>query len=84
MVAQCWNCGAEAPVRFCGQCKAIQPPERDYFAFFEIPRHLAIDEKDLERRYYALSRQLHPDLFSRRSQRENSVFSAIKSLIPNL
>ena len=46
----------------------------DYFAAFEIPRHLAIDPRDLERRYYALSRKLHPDLFARRSdaERENA------------
>jgi molecular chaperone HscB len=43
---------------------------RDYFAFFDLPRHLAIDLKDLERRFYALSRELHPDRFARRSEEE--------------
>ena len=33
----------------------------DYFAALEIDRHLAIDTKDLERRFYALSRKRHPD-----------------------
>ena len=42
----------------------------DYFEFLELPRNLAIDAKDLEKRFYALSRQLHPDLFSRKPARE--------------
>src|SRR3984957_14593886 len=43
---------------------------RDYFEFLDLPRNLAIDAKDLEKRFYALSRQLHPDLHSRKSQSE--------------
>jgi molecular chaperone HscB len=35
-----------------------------------MPRQLDLDPKDLEKRFYALSRQLHPDLFSRKSARE--------------
>jgi len=42
----------------------------DYFEFLDLPRNLAIDGKDLEKRFYALSRQLHPDLHSRKSPAE--------------
>jgi molecular chaperone HscB len=78
MTTTCWNCGAEvssnpapsAPGRFCPNCKSLQPPPADYFEIFDIPRKLTLDPKDLEKRFYALSRQLHPDLFSRRSARE--------------
>jgi molecular chaperone HscB len=66
----CWNCGSSAPTRFCPACKALQPPASDYFEFFEIPLQLALNAKELEKRFYALSRQLHPDLFSRKSARE--------------
>ncbi len=66
----CWNCGTAAPSRFCANCKALQPPAHDFFAFFDMPLVLAIDVKDLEKRFYALSRQLHPDLFSRKPARE--------------
>jgi molecular chaperone HscB len=45
-------------------------PTRDYFEFLDLPRNLAIDSKDLEKRFYALSRQLHPDLHSRKSVEE--------------
>src|SRR5580698_10374859 len=49
----------------------------DYFEFLDLPRNLAIDLKDLEKRFYALSRQLHPDLHSRKSpeEREQSLES---------
>jgi molecular chaperone HscB len=70
MDSVCWNCGTAAPGRFCAQCKSLQPPASDYFEFFELPRQLALDVKDLEKRFYALSRKLHPDLFSRKSARE--------------
>jgi molecular chaperone HscB len=40
---------------------------RDYFEFFDLPRNLSIDLKDLEKRFYALSRKFHPDLNSRKS-----------------
>ena len=42
----------------------------DYFEFLDLPRNLAIDVQDLEKRFYALSRQLHPDLHSRKSPAE--------------
>jgi len=67
----CWNCGAAEPARFCPSCKALQPPVREYFAFFELAPQLALDGKDLQQRFYGLSRKLHPDLFSRKSPAEN-------------
>ena len=33
----------------------------DYFTVFGLPRKLGIDLAELERRFYALSRQHHPD-----------------------
>src|SRR5580698_7993358 len=42
----------------------------DYFEFLDLPRKLALDAKDLEKRFYAMSRQLHPDLHSRKSPAE--------------
>ena len=70
MSTLCWNCNAAAPARFCDACKALQPPAQDYYAFLDMPRTLSLDAKDLEKRFYALSRQLHPDLFSRKPPRE--------------
>ncbi|KAA9339084.1 Fe-S protein assembly co-chaperone HscB [Hymenobacter busanensis] len=33
----------------------------DYFAFYELPESFLLDEKALKVKYYALSRQYHPD-----------------------
>lgn len=41
-----------------------------YFEFFELPPNLAIDLKDLEKRFYALSRKWHPDMYARKSAEE--------------
>jgi molecular chaperone HscB len=43
---------------------------QDYFQFFDLRRRLDIDLADLEKRYYQLSRKLHPDLFARKPQQE--------------
>src|SRR5580658_7354707 len=43
---------------------------RDYFGFFDLPRNLGIDPADLEKRFHALSRKWHPDLFARKSAQE--------------
>ena len=64
---ECRTCGAGAPVddHFCPQCSRILALGRhgDYFTFFGLPRKLAIDAQDLERRFRELSRRFHPDYY---------------------
>jgi molecular chaperone HscB len=58
---------------FCSACGKVQPPVPvDYFAFFGLPRRLNIDVARLEPEFYALSRQLHPDLYARADQQEQT------------
>jgi molecular chaperone HscB len=38
----------------------------DYFAFFSLPRSLSIDTAVLQKKFYELSRQLHPDRYAGR------------------
>jgi molecular chaperone HscB len=40
------------------------PAGVDYFAVFGLPRKLALDVKALERSFYRLSREVHPDRFA--------------------
>src|SRR6476469_8227451 len=47
----------------------MEPPS-DYFDFFSLPRKLNLDLKDLESRFYALSKQWHPDRFARGTAEE--------------
>jgi len=45
----------------------------NYYDFFGLEHKLDIDLKDLERRFYALSRQYHPDRFTLKSAEEQQV-----------
>lgn len=45
---------------------------RDYYKFFGFDRKLTIDESHLQKRFYELSRQWHPDRFTRRSAGEQA------------
>jgi molecular chaperone HscB len=67
----CWKCGhASEESLFCRFCNSLQPPTPDYFAFFGLERRLSIDSDDLQRRYYSLSRLVHPDHFQRGTPNE--------------
>lgn len=58
------------------QSHAQNPAQSDadqtYFAIFHLPRKLTIDTAGLERNFYKLSRQLHPDLYARKSAEEQA------------
>ncbi len=72
----CWQCGQPAAASlFCRYCNTLQRPSPDYFEFLGMERRLSIDPADLERRFYQLSRLLHPDRYVRRSatERQNSL-----------
>lgn len=73
---RCWSCGG--PVAsgavFCATCRAVQPPgDADHFARLGLPRAFALDVAELDRRYFAAQRQLHPDRFATRSPRERAI-----------
>lgn len=44
--------------------------QTDYFAVFSLPRRLHIDLPQLERSFYRLSRQYHPDIYATKSVEE--------------
>jgi molecular chaperone HscB len=44
----------------------------DYYDFFGLERKLNVDDADLQKRFYELSRQWHPDRFSRKSAEEQA------------
>ncbi len=63
---RCWRCGSQHEVSlFCPACEAIQvlPPQTDYFTVFDFSHTPRLEETELTRRYYDLSRRLHPDLY---------------------
>lgn len=63
--ATCWRCGGDvvAGALQCTACEAPQPlaPGIDHFAILGLERGLSLDAADLERRFHAASRAVHPD-----------------------
>jgi len=53
----------------------------DFFEFLDLPRSLALDAKDMEKRFYAMSRQLHPDLHSRKTPAERQQAEAATAIL---
>ena len=67
----CWRCGGSDPESlFCKYCNSLQAPITDYYNFFGLPKKLTIDLDDLQRRFYNLSRSLHPDHYTRATPQE--------------
>jgi molecular chaperone HscB len=59
--------GSAAPGgHVCPKCGAPQPvsPGQDYFSLLGAKRAFSQDPAELERRFYAISRALHPDRFA--------------------
>lgn len=67
----------------CAGCEAVQPvpADLDYFAALGLPRRLALDGADLERRYLDASRALHPDRFQTSTPRERDLSLAASALV---
>ncbi len=72
---RCWSCGGPVEAAlFCPTCRAVQPPgDADPFARLGFARGFALDRAELDRRYFAAQRQLHPDRFATRSARERAI-----------
>uniref|UniRef100_A0A8D0KRD6 HscB mitochondrial iron-sulfur cluster cochaperone n=1 Tax=Strix occidentalis caurina TaxID=311401 RepID=A0A8D0KRD6_STROC len=60
--------GAEGPPRFCGGCRALQPPgpRPDLFRLMGCDRSFRVDAQQLRRRFRSLQRAVHPDRFGQR------------------
>ncbi len=68
---ECWQCGTPSEVSiFCKFCDSLQKPRADYYRFFGLEQHLSIDKTELQKRFYTLSRLLHPDRYTRKTPRE--------------
>ena len=79
----CSHCGASSKDHFCAACGHIQPVGRDtdYFVFLGLSRKLSLNEADLEKSFYALSRQFHPDFFMNAGPEERQASMERSSLL---
>src|SRR5437868_7571349 len=50
----------------------MSSPSRNFYEFFGIERKLDLDESALQKRFYELSREWHPDRFSRKGPEESA------------
>jgi molecular chaperone HscB len=66
----CWQCSEVVNDLFCPACGALRKSPAGYFDIFEIEEKLALDVAGLQKRFYELSRKLHPDLYTRKSEQE--------------
>lgn len=72
----CWSCKGPvlAAELFCPTCKAVQPPGQvDHFQRMGVDEDYDVDVNMLDRRYFDLQRQLHPDRFATRTSRERAL-----------
>lgn len=68
---ECWQCGHQSEHSlFCRFCDSLQAPASDYFRFFGMEPKLSIDPVALQKRFYDLSRLLHPDRYTRKTGTE--------------
>ena len=78
----CWHCGHhEGHSLFCTGCHALQEPVSDYYELLGLPRRLSLSAEALQERFYELSRRLHPDLFTRKVDRERKYALEASSIL---
>lgn len=83
-LTECARCGAASTdPHICSECGRLLPLAAgvDYFSFFGLPRKLRIDESELEKSFYSLSRKLHPDYFMNASEEERQASIDRSSLL---
>jgi molecular chaperone HscB len=81
---ECRKCGTDAgPALVCPRCQAVQAlaPDADLFAVLGLPRGLALDGADLERRYLAASRAVHPDRHQTASEADRELSLAASAAV---
>jgi len=72
----CWSCKGPTPVSalFCTTCKAVQAPAPvDHFVRLGVEQGFDVDVAGLDRLYFDLQRQLHPDRFATKAPKEKAL-----------
>jgi molecular chaperone HscB len=81
---ECWRCRADTGGGLaCVRCEAVQPipSGADLFTVLGLPRRLGLDRADLEHRYHALSRAVHPDRHQTASEAERGRSLAASAML---
>ena len=73
-----WPTGERFVLPACG---ALQKPPAGFYRLFGLDERLAIDLDDLQKRFYELSRKLHPDRYGRKSPTERQFSEEATSIL---
>jgi len=68
--SKCLSCHAELSLPYvCQQCHRLYPvsPSTDYFALLGLPAAYDVKPGDVDKRFLAVSRQVHPDYYANAS-----------------
>jgi len=77
----CWQCNRPTGELFCTGCGTLQRPPAEYYQFFGLEERLSLDPDDLQRRFYDLSRKLHPDRYGRKPATERQCSEEATSIL---
>ncbi|MEG3619149.1 Fe-S protein assembly co-chaperone HscB [Magnetovibrio sp. PR-2] len=72
----CWSCKGPVPVAslFCSTCEAVQGPAPvNHFERLGINLTFDVDVSAIDRLYFDLQRQLHPDRFATKAPKEKAL-----------
>lgn len=72
----CWSCKGpvNAGALFCATCKAVQPPAAvSHYQRLGVEMTFDVDVPALDRLYFDLQRQLHPDRFATKAAKERAL-----------
>ncbi|CAK9806241.1 Iron-sulfur cluster co-chaperone protein HscB [Anthophora quadrimaculata] len=81
---KCWNCNfMYKSDLFCAKCKVLQePPENlTYFDIMGISKSYDVTFSEIQKKYKGLQKQLHPDKFSNKSEKEKQLSETLSSLV---
>jgi molecular chaperone HscB len=77
---RCKSCGCSlAPTSLfcsCGKPQKLNPSKVNHFQLFGVAPAVLLNEKALERSFWALQKQLHPDLFATRAAEDRDISAA--------
>ncbi|CAL7946069.1 unnamed protein product [Xylocopa violacea] len=81
---KCWNCNfMYKSDLFCSKCKVLQePPENiTFFDLMGIPASYDVKVTEIQNKYKELQKQLHPDKFGAKSNKEKELSEILSSLV---
>ena len=81
----CWSCHAQVDKGiFCRACGVLQPlsDHQDVFSYFGRDACYSLDQAVLEERYFEQQKNVHPDKFAARSEREK-IYASMHSAFVN-